>query len=129
MAKQNFAEKVDTVAVLRSILDSYPFSVGVLREFIQNSDDARATKQVQRPTCGTCPSQCSSDAQIFILDRRSHEFESCEELTAGRGPSLIAYNDKVFAEADWEALQKLHVSSKTGDSSCALIYPPRVLSA
>ncbi|KAF9050843.1 hypothetical protein BDZ89DRAFT_1057267 [Hymenopellis radicata] len=99
MAKQDFAEKVDTVAVLRSILDSYPFSVGVLREFIQNSDDARATKQ------------------IFILDRRSHDFESCEELSAGRGPSLIAYNDKVFQEADWEALQKLHVSSKTGDSS------------
>jgi hypothetical protein len=31
---------------LRSILDSYPFSIGLFRELLQNSDDAGATEQV-----------------------------------------------------------------------------------
>jgi hypothetical protein len=41
-----FRENVDPTAAIRAILDSYPFSVGLFREFLQNSDDARASKQV-----------------------------------------------------------------------------------
>lgn len=39
-------ENVDPMAAIRAILGSYPFSVGLLREILQNSDDAKATKQV-----------------------------------------------------------------------------------
>lgn len=42
-----FGENVDPTAAIRAILDNYPFSVGLFREFLQNSDDARATKQVR----------------------------------------------------------------------------------
>jgi hypothetical protein len=44
-----FGEYVDPTAAIRGILDNYPFSVGLFRELLQNSDDARASKQV-RPT-------------------------------------------------------------------------------
>ena len=42
----DFGERVDLTANLASILRRYPFSTGLFREILQNSDDARATKQV-----------------------------------------------------------------------------------
>lgn len=44
-----FGENVDPSAAIRAIITSYPFSVGILREFLQNSDDAGAKKQVCAP--------------------------------------------------------------------------------
>jgi len=41
-----FGESVDPTAAIRGVLDSYPFSVGLFRELLQNSDDASASKQV-----------------------------------------------------------------------------------
>lgn len=41
-----FGQTTSQLGALRSILDSYPFSVGSLREQIQNADDAGASKQV-----------------------------------------------------------------------------------
>jgi hypothetical protein len=46
MPPQSFRERVDTTASIKSILDSYPFGNGLLRELLQNSDDAGATNQV-----------------------------------------------------------------------------------
>jgi hypothetical protein len=43
-----FSDKVTAARVIRGILDQYPFSVGIFRELLQNSDDARASKQVCR---------------------------------------------------------------------------------
>lgn len=43
---EGFGENVAPTAAIRAILNSYPFSIGLLREILQNSDDARATKQV-----------------------------------------------------------------------------------
>jgi hypothetical protein len=45
MAKA-FGETVATTDAIRAILGSYPFSIGLLRELISNSDDAKASKQV-----------------------------------------------------------------------------------
>jgi hypothetical protein len=42
----DFSQKTSPVAALRGILRDYPLSVGILREIIQNSDDAGGTKQV-----------------------------------------------------------------------------------
>ena len=42
----SFGETVSPVAAIRAILHDYPFSASILRELLQNSDDARATKQV-----------------------------------------------------------------------------------
>jgi hypothetical protein len=45
----DFGEKLSPTAAISSILSSYPFSVGLLRELLQNSDDAKASKQVCPP--------------------------------------------------------------------------------
>ena len=43
----SFGETVSPVAAIRAILHDYPFSASILRELLQNSDDARARKQVR----------------------------------------------------------------------------------
>lgn len=43
---EGFGENVAPTAAIRAILGSYPFSIGLLREILQNSDDAKASKQV-----------------------------------------------------------------------------------
>ena len=45
-----FGENVDRLGSIRSILDNYPVSAGLLREILQNSDDAKATTQVRHPS-------------------------------------------------------------------------------
>ncbi|KAF8318358.1 hypothetical protein F5887DRAFT_928554, partial [Amanita rubescens] len=42
----NFGESVSPVAAIQAILHDYPFSASILRELLQNSDDAKATKQI-----------------------------------------------------------------------------------
>jgi hypothetical protein len=45
---ESFGENITPARAIRQILDSYPFSVGLFRELLQNSDDAKATRQVSR---------------------------------------------------------------------------------
>ncbi|KAM6499265.1 hypothetical protein JOM56_004773 [Amanita muscaria] len=82
----SFGERVSPVAAIQAILHDYPYSASILRELLQNSDDAGAT------------------TQIFVLDK-------------GVQPALMAYNDSEFQEADWEAIQSIHESSKRADTS------------
>ena len=42
----DFGEVVNLTASLSAILRRYPFGIGLFREILQNSDDAKATKQV-----------------------------------------------------------------------------------
>jgi len=44
---EEFGQQTSPVAALKSILGNYPYSVGLLREILQNSDDARASRQVR----------------------------------------------------------------------------------
>jgi len=46
MATSAFSESVDLLGVIRNILQNYPYSPALLRELLQNSDDAKATIQV-----------------------------------------------------------------------------------
>lgn len=46
MSSTAFGEVVSPTDTIAAILGSYPFSIGLLRELIQNSDDAKACKQV-----------------------------------------------------------------------------------
>ncbi|RDX44314.1 hypothetical protein OH76DRAFT_1409168 [Lentinus brumalis] len=96
----DFGERVDLTANLASILRRYPFSVGLFREVIQNSDDGKAAKQ------------------IFILDRRTYNGGSLlrPSLANLQGPALLACNDGVFSEEDWDAIRNVSQSSKVADT-------------
>lgn len=43
---REYRVKVDTARAIKGILDQYPAGNGILRELIQNSDDAAAKTQV-----------------------------------------------------------------------------------
>ncbi|KAJ7137800.1 inositol-pentakisphosphate 2-kinase-domain-containing protein [Mycena epipterygia] len=98
---KSFRERVDVTSIIRSILDSYPLGNGILRELLQNSDDASAT------------------TQTFILDLRTHPSGSLvdPDLINSQGPALLAVNDSLFTEADWNAIRTIHNSSKTEDET------------
>ncbi|CAG8697409.1 12620_t:CDS:2, partial [Dentiscutata heterogama] len=90
---------------LSKILEEYPDGSQIIREILQNSDDAK------------------SSSQVFILDRNSYEsnhlFEPVKKsnktklkLDRYQGPALLARNDTVFEERDFESLKKLANSEK-----------------
>ena len=77
----------------------YDTNVLCTQELIQNADDAGA--KVVR----------------FYIDNRQHRVPSCinERLAKYHGPALIAANDAVFTEKDWEGIQRLQDSVKADD--------------
>ncbi|KAF8970966.1 hypothetical protein BDZ97DRAFT_1914417 [Flammula alnicola] len=99
--EEDFAQGTTPLGALRGILGNYPYSVGLFRELLQNSDDAGAAKQV------------------FVLDRRTHSTTSLyhPKLASTQGPALLAYNDAKFNAYDWHALKFAYESSKADDSS------------
>ena len=84
---------------LSNILKQYKEGVSVLKELIQNADDAGATKV------------------RFLVDWRqgpkqkllSPNMEHCQ------GPALWAYNDAVFTDKDFENINKLAGATKVED--------------
>ena len=92
---------------LRKILEEYPDGSQVLREILQNSDDAKSTEQ------------------IFILDHNTYSSNNLFEpdlvnkyertdlkLDRYQGPALLARNNTIFEERDFQSLLKLADSEK-----------------
>lgn len=98
---ESFSETFDLCAGIRGILDGYPASNAILRELIQNSDDA------------------GSRRQIFILDERQHPTRTLlvPGLACCQGPALLAVNDSIFRPQDWQAIKTIHHSSKADDNT------------
>ncbi|KAH8096582.1 hypothetical protein BXZ70DRAFT_323958 [Cristinia sonorae] len=98
---EDYGQRVRPTAAIRNILDTYPFSIGIFRELLQNSDDAGASEQV------------------FLLDHRTHAADNIlsPKLAEAQGPALLAYNNAIFRSDDWEALQNINESSKRTDTS------------
>ncbi|XP_068602456.1 sacsin [Brachionichthys hirsutus] len=84
---------------LKDILRRYPDGGQILKELIQNADDAEATEVV------------------FIHDERCYGTSSLwtEELGEYQGPALYAYNNAAFTDDDWEGIQKAGRSVKRDD--------------
>lgn len=84
---------------LKDILRRYPDGGQILKELIQNADDAKATEVV------------------FIHDERSYGTKSLwtDGLGKYQGPALYAYNNAAFTGDDWEAIQRAGRSDKRND--------------
>lgn len=93
---EDFGQKVDLTRRIREVLLNYPEGTTVLKELIQNADDAGAT------TVRLC------------LDRRLHGSHSLlsDTLAQWQGPALLAYNDAVFTEEDFVSVSRIGGSSK-----------------
>ena len=77
----DFGQKVDLTASIRNILRNYPEGTAVLKELVQNADDAGA-----RRVC-------------FTLDKRTHSTSKVADaaLAQFQGAALLVYNDAVIA--------------------------------
>ncbi|XP_067047063.1 sacsin-like [Acropora muricata] len=84
---------------LKKILDEYPDDGQILKELIQNAEDAGAT-QVK-----------------FLHDRHSHGISNLydDDLAEFQGPALYAYNNERFNSQDWRGIQLLSDSIKIED--------------
>ncbi|KAK8493331.1 hypothetical protein V6N12_000543 [Hibiscus sabdariffa] len=97
---EDFGQKVDLTRRIREVLLNYPEGTTVLKELIQNADDAGATKV------------------RLCLDRRYHASDSLlsDSLAQWQGPSLLAYNDAVFTEDDFVSISRIGGSTKHGQA-------------
>ncbi|CAM8938869.1 unnamed protein product [Rhodiola kirilowii] len=95
---EDFGQKVDLTRRIREVLANYPEGTTVLKELIQNADDAGATK--------VC----------LCLDKRVHGNESLlsKSLASWQGPALLAYNNAEFTEEDFLSISRIGGSSKQG---------------
>ena len=95
----SFGQREELVNRLRRILEAFPCEKELLKELLQNADDAQATE--------IC----------FVHDPRHHPkkkvFEECWEPL--QDPALCVYNNKPFTQADIEGIQNLGQGSKGSD--------------
>ena len=94
-----FGQREKLTNRLKRILTCYPCEKEILKELLQNADDAKATE--------IC----------FIKDPRHHPnervFEDCWQPL--QGPALCVYNNKPFTNADIEGIRNLGEGSKGDD--------------
>ena len=102
---EDFGQKVDLTASIRNILRNYPEGTAILKELVQNADDAGARKI------------------SFCLDHRTHGVRNLPSasLEAFQGPSLLIYNDAVFTAEDFQSIQRIGDSLKKTEDSRAKI--------
>ena len=100
MLLEDFGQRVDLTRRIREVLANYPEGTTVLRELIQNADDAGAARV------------------RLCLDRRSHGTESllAPALAQWQGPALLAYNDAVFTDEDFASISRIGDSRKVAQT-------------
>ncbi|XP_076101811.1 sacsin-like isoform X2 [Mytilus galloprovincialis] len=96
---QDFGQHEELLTRIKRILDGYPFDVCILKELLQNADDAKA-----------------SEVHI-VVDFNNHPTDDLfdEMWKPLQGPALLVFNDSYFTEADIAGIQNLGVGSKGDD--------------
>lgn len=91
-----FEQQEELTVRLKNIISAYPSKKDILKELIQNADDAEATEI------------------HFVWDKRQHG----KDKTFGKkwnhlqGPALCVFNNKVFSDADLKGIQQLGEGGK-----------------
>ena len=96
---QPFGQHEELTDRLKNILKGYPADVGILKELVQNADDAKASEI------------------HFVFDPRTHDDKNLfsDKWKDLQGPAICVYNNKPFSEEDIEGIQKLGIGSKVDD--------------
>ena len=93
---EEFGQSEELTERIKNILEDYPLDITVLKELLQNADDAKATKM------------------MVILDKRTHGMDQVpsEEWKDLQGPALIVWNNSTFRDEDLIGIQRLGLGSK-----------------
>jgi hypothetical protein len=105
---------------LKQLCLDYPAGGGLLRELLQNADDAGAKEVVCRLYLSLSFLDRNSRVQRFFLDEGQYAVTGLiheEALGQYQGPALLAFNSGVFKDGDFESLANLGDSAKFSDGS------------
>ena len=88
---EDFGQKADLCVRIREILRNYPEGSSILKELIQNADDAGATEV------------------SFVLDLRQHGKQKLwsKGMASFQGDSLLAFNNSTFTKTDFKSIQRI----------------------
>ncbi|KAM3874971.1 sacsin [Diretmus argenteus] len=91
-----FGQKEKLTSRIKSILNAYPSEKEMLKELLQNADDAKATEI------------------YFVFDPRTHPTDRIfdDKWVPMQGPSLCVYNNQPFTESDIRGIQNLGRGTK-----------------
>ncbi|XP_062329723.1 sacsin isoform X1 [Osmerus eperlanus] len=91
-----FGQKEKLTSRIKSILNAYPSEKEMLKELLQNADDAKATEI------------------YFVFDPRTHPTDRIfdDKWFPMQGPSLCVYNNQPFTEDDVKGIQNLGRGTK-----------------
>ncbi|PVD20273.1 hypothetical protein C0Q70_20770 [Pomacea canaliculata] len=89
---------------LRNVLDEYPDDGQILKEMIQNAEDAGAS----------CV-KILADHRVFHRDVDAKIIKKHPPLKFLQGPALCVYNNEQFTKNDWKGIRMLHTSVKEKD--------------
>ena len=96
---KSFYQSEPLIARLRGIIRDYPEGVGIIKELIQNADDAKATRvEITLDWRHHQPKQLPDDRMIQLM-----------------GPAMLVYNDRVFTDKDFDSIRSLGQSEKARD--------------
>ncbi|XP_049341092.1 sacsin-like, partial [Astyanax mexicanus] len=95
---EEFGQHEKLTVRIKNIIEAYPSKKDILKELIQNADDAEATEI------------------HFIWDKREHNTEKVfgEKWKMLQGPALCVYNNKTFSDEDLIGIQQLGEGGKHG---------------
>ncbi|MCE9529704.1 MAG: hypothetical protein K8T89_00975 [Planctomycetes bacterium] len=81
---------------IRELIHDYPEGVGIVKELVQNADDAGAR------------------TLRLVVDYRSHPNAQLPSpsMAALQGPALLVYNDSTFTDDDFARIQEIYRSGK-----------------
>lgn len=92
----DFGQQERLTVRLKELIRNYPRGVGIIKEFIQNADDAGAK------------------SLSVLLDMRTHPQGRIRDrrMAVLQGPALLIANESVFSEKDFQSIQNIGESSK-----------------
>ena len=97
---EDFGQTESLTTRLKGLLNDYPAGTSIIKELVQNADDAGARRVV------------------LIYDGREHATKSLMGggMKAWQGPALCAYNDALITDGDFRNITKLGCSDKRGQA-------------
>ncbi|CAM4607985.1 unnamed protein product [Leuciscus chuanchicus] len=95
---KKFGQTEKLTVRIKNIIDAYPSKKDILKELIQNADDAQATEI------------------HFVWDKRKHKTEKIfgKKWELVQGPALCVYNNRTFSDDDLQGIQQLGEGGKHG---------------
>ena len=123
-----FGQHSDLITTIRGIVKDYPEGTQIIKELLQNADDANARHVVLLLDKRTVASTTSVLGNREERDRPMYEqgnpYVNCKAekgesnpMERWQGPALLVFDDATFLEKDFDSIQAVRQSQKKLDPS------------